>query len=84
MGLTQALIEVGACYQYAIGVAVDMPKAFELFHKGASKGNLRAIDHLRSCYERGEGVEQNQQLADEWNAQYLELRAPRARLGSAN
>ena len=61
----------GKCYEYGIGVDVDYAKAMEWYQQGASCEDSLGVDAMRAIagmYKQGKGVEQSQELADEWYA----------------
>ena len=48
------------------GLQQDLKKAFELYLKGAERGDERAHNNLGYCYQHGEGVQKNLAKAKEW------------------
>lgn len=62
---------IGRCYEYGIGVDVDYAKAMEWYQQGASCEDSLGTDAMRAIaglYRDGKGVEQSQELAEEWDA----------------
>lgn len=52
----KAVDQVGECYYYGTGVAVDYGKAIEWYRKAAAMNSSRAYEMLGWCYLNGEGV----------------------------
>ena len=48
----------------------DRQKAITLYRMAAEKGSRTAEFNLGVCYDKGEGVEQNDELAVEWYLSY--------------
>ncbi|CAG9854446.1 unnamed protein product [Phyllotreta striolata] len=54
-------------------VAKDMTRAFEFALKGCNLGNMYSCANLSQMYAKGEGVEKNQKLADEYKSKALDM-----------
>lgn len=57
---------LGEMYVFGRGTTVDLPKAFELFQKGAASGRLSSMVYLGKFYENGLVVEKNEAEAFQW------------------
>jgi len=53
-------------YSFGLGKKKDFKKAFEIYHKAASLGNLEAMCDLGYMYLVGQGVEKNLELSFEY------------------
>lgn len=51
-----AFTSVAQCYQYALGVSKNLPKACEYLQKAVDKGNASAMHQLAINYINGDGV----------------------------
>jgi TPR repeat protein len=66
-GDVDAAHDVALVYEYGhYGVAHDVVRAAEWFHKAADAGNMEAMAELGLCYELGCGVEQSDEEALDW------------------
>jgi TPR repeat protein len=66
-GDVEAAHDVALVYEYGhYGVAHDVVRAAEWFHKAADAGNMEAMAELGLCYELGCGVEQSDEEALDW------------------
>lgn len=66
LGYTQAKYSIGYCYEYGIGVAKDLEKAFVWCLDGAKDGLPVAQVQVGFAYEVGEGVKQDSEQAVYW------------------
>jgi TPR repeat protein len=57
-------LKCGICFASGLGCpAVDFLKAFFWYEKSAAQGNLSAVNNMGFMYQRGQGVEKNEELA---------------------
>lgn len=64
---------LGTLYACATGVSLDMEQALVWFRKGAEKGDANAQMGLSFAYMNGDGVEQDDRLADHQFVHFLYL-----------
>ena len=57
------IFKLGLKYYLGESIEQNYEKAFELFKKAASEGDIEAKYYLACCYEYGNGVEENYQEA---------------------
>jgi hypothetical protein len=65
-GDADAQNNLGGCYLYGKGVAVDFSQAYMWFTKSAEQGNASGQNGLGCCYHTGEGVAQDHKEAVKW------------------
>lgn len=65
---------LGNCYEYGIGMDVDLQSAFNMYRRAAERGFPSAMRELAKCYSQGIGVAQNQSRADEWMSRFYKRR----------
>ncbi len=46
---------MGECYEYGLGVAVDLKKALECYLQAGELGEIKAFDRIAFFYEQGRG-----------------------------
>ena len=61
-----AQFNLGCCYRYGDGVALDLLQAAAWFHKAADQGYAMAQHNLGTMYHDGEGVAKNDEQAIAW------------------
>ena len=63
----EALGLLGQCYENAeLGLQGDCNKAFELYRRAASEGNVCGMYNVGRCYENGIGVQRDREKAILW------------------
>jgi serine/threonine protein kinase len=62
----RAMVVLGQYYLRGMGVSQNESRAFDLFRRGALKGDNAAMHLLAICYETGSGTAKNPQLMREW------------------
>ena len=65
-GNAAAQYNLGLCYFYGTGVAVNMHEAIKLFTRAAEAGNMTAQYNLGICYYNGHGVAVDKREAVKW------------------
>ena len=65
-GNAMSQLNLGKCYYYGDGVALNYDKAASLFHKAAVQGNIVAQLCLGDCYHNGKGVVMDYEQAVYW------------------
>ena len=70
---------IGRCYEYGLGVPVDLAKAVEEYTKGAAFNHCLAELALGRCYLNGTGVEVNRRLGWSYIERAAEHGSPVAR-----
>jgi len=63
---------LGECYEYGIGMNVDLQSAFKMYRRAAERGFPPAMKELARCYKQGIGVMPNISRSDEWLSRYHE------------
>lgn len=58
-GHAQALLKLGECHEYGIGIEADPVEAVRLYKISADNGCIEACVRLGDCYRTGKGVDQN-------------------------
>jgi TPR repeat protein len=58
--------DLGARYQWGVGVAKDLTEAVKWYRKAAEQNNAMAEANLAGCYSVGEGVAKDQEEAIRW------------------
>lgn len=61
-----AMFNLGAFYEFGIGINKDLEKAVEWYQRRADKGDAAAMIQLGLCYFNGNGVEKDSKKAVEW------------------
>ena len=61
-----AFNNLAVCYKFGRGVDVDLPRAVELWARGADAGDPECMAQLGECLQRGEGTELNPEAAFMW------------------
>ena len=56
----------GDLYYKGLGAYLDYKKAFELYQKSATQGNLKAQNGLANCYRYGNGIIKDYEEAHMW------------------
>lgn len=79
-GVPGSKIYLAHAYQYGEGVAIDLNKAFNLYHEEAEEGNTLAMVMVADFYEKGEGVQQNYPEALRWIKQSSQLNGLNAKI----
>ena len=83
-GNTDAMIELGRCYEHGWGVPKDKYEAVEWVRKAAEKGNAQAMSHLGYYYKEGDLVPQNIDESRKWYRCAVEVWQKAAEKGDAN
>lgn len=65
IGASKKLYELGKCYEFGRGRAVNKSIAADCYRVAAETGSVDAWNALGECYEFGRGVSRNEQLAKE-------------------
>ena len=65
-GDSNAMLDLGWCYENSKGIAQDYDMAIHWYTKAAKKGNTIAMANLGLCYEYGRGVPQDYIQAVYW------------------
>lgn len=63
--VSHTLLYLGDCYYYGETIK-DLVKAFELYIKSAERGNIEAMERVALCYKKGDGIKQDNNIAEEW------------------
>ncbi len=71
-GSLQALIHLGLCYFYGIGILKNRSQAVKLWSKAAEHDDIHAWFMLGFCYEFGLGVTQDKEQAIVWYSRAAE------------
>lgn len=58
-----ALVNLGDCHYYGLGVLKNASKAIELYHEAVNQENSTGLVRLGDCYQRGTGVENDMNFA---------------------
>lgn len=83
-GNTDAMKELGTCYEYGWGVDKDSFEAVKWYRKAAEKGNAQAMSYLGYCYEKGDIVPQNINESEKWYRKAFETWQKAAEKGDPN
>ena len=78
MGHVEATYNLGICYHYGYGTAVDLAKAYELYLESANGGYGKGMELIGRFYNRGIYVEQDRTLAEYWLQKAMESTDPDA------
>lgn len=57
---------LGLCYNYGIGLPIDLAQASKWYREGADRYDVGAMILLADCYARGVGMTQNNAAAVKW------------------
>ena len=66
MGHVEATCNLGICYHYGYGTAVDLAKAYELYLESANGGYGKGMELVGRFYNRGIYVERDRKQAEYW------------------
>ena len=66
MGHVEAGYNLGICYHYGFGAAVDLEKAFHLYLETANAGYGKGMELVGRFFNRGIFVERNREKAEAW------------------
>lgn len=80
MGDTDAMVNLGFCYEKGHGVPQDKKKAFDLFQQAANHGSISGTFNLAGCYLNGDGVSQDKSRAIELHKQAADMGDDRSML----
>ncbi len=80
MGHVEAAYNLGICYHYGYGTAIDLGKAYELYLYSANSGYGKGMELVGRFYNRGIHVEQNRTQAEYWLRKAMESTDPEAAL----
>jgi TPR repeat protein len=64
-GSTNAMVNLGVCYERGHAVAKSAVKAVELYQRASDLGNTNAMANLGVCYANGDGVSKSAEKAVE-------------------
>lgn len=78
MGHVEATYNLGICYHYGYGTAVDLAKAYELYLESANAGYGKGMELIGRFYNRGIYMEQDRQQAEHWLQKARESSDPEA------
>lgn len=78
MGHVEATYNLGICYHYGYGTAVDLEKAYELYLESANGGYGKGMELVGRFYNRGIHVEKDRSQAEYWLRKALESADPEA------
>lgn len=78
MGHVEATYNLGICYHYGYGTAVDLAKAYELYLESANGGYGKGMELVGRFYNRGIYVEQDRKQAEHWLQKAMESSDPDA------
>ena len=78
LGHVEATYNLGICYHYGFGTAVDLAKAFALYLESAKAGYGKGMELVGRFYNRGIYVEQNRGQAEYWLQKAIESPDPDA------
>lgn len=78
MGHVEATYNLGICYHYGYGTAVDLAKAFERYLESAKLGYGKGMELVGRFYNGGLYVERNRELAEYWLRKAMESADPDA------
>ena len=78
IGHTEATYNLGICYHYGYGTAVDLAKAYDLYLESANGGYGKGMELVGRFYNRGIYVEQDRTLAEYWLQKAMESTDPDA------
>lgn len=65
-GDVEAMVELGDCYNYGMGVRTSGSKSLTWYKKAAELGNSEAMKNIAEAYRHGNGVKQDEAKAKEW------------------
>ena len=65
-GVAEAQFDLGACYEFGLGVAQDYVEAVKWYKLAAEQGNAKAQFGLGASYDVGQGVLRNYVEAVKW------------------
>ncbi len=66
MGHVEAGYNLGICYHYGFGAAVNLEKAFHLYLEAANAGYGKGMELVGRFYNRGIYVERDRKQAEAW------------------
>ena len=66
MGHVEATYNLGICYHYGYGTAVDLARAFDLYLESANGGYSKGMELVGRFFNRGIYVEQDRKQAEYW------------------
>ena len=78
MGHVEATYNLGICYHYGFGTAVDLAKAYELYLESAKAGYGTGYELVGRFYNRGIYVERDRTKAEYWLRKAIESSDPAA------
>ena len=78
LGHVEATYNLGICYHYGHGTAVNLAKAFDLYLESAMAGFGKGMELAGRFYNRGIYVEQNRKQAEYWLRKAMESTDPAA------
>ena len=73
MGDTDAMVNLGFCYEKGHGVPQDKKKAIQLFRQATDMGNTNAMVQLGDCYMEGDGILRDKKKAIELYQQAADI-----------
>ena len=78
MGHVEATYNLGICYHYGFGAAIDLAKAFDLYLEAANAGYGKGMELIGRFYNRGIFVERDREQAEYWLRKAMESSDPDA------
>lgn len=78
LGHAEATYNLGICYHYGHGTAVDLEKAFGLYLESAQGGYGKGIELVGRFYNRGISVEKDRAQAEVWLRRAMDSDDPQA------
>lgn len=78
MGHVEATYNLGICYHYGYGTAVDLAKTYGLYLESAQGGYGKGMELVGRFYNRGIYVEKNRKQAEYWLRKAMESSDPDA------
>lgn len=78
LGHVEATYNLGICYHYGYGTAVDLAKAYELYLESAHGGYGKGMELVGRFYNEGLYVEKDRKQAEYWLRKAMESADPDA------
>lgn len=78
LGHVEATYNLGICYHYGYGTAVDLAKAYELYLESAKLGYGKGMELVGRFYNEGLYVEKDRKQAEYWLRKAMESADPDA------
>ena len=78
LGHAEAAYNLGICYHYGYGVAVDLDRAYALYLESANGGFGKGMELVGRFFNRGIYVERDRKQAEYWLRKAMESTDPDA------